>query len=178
MSAPYTLVLLRHGQSTWNQQNLFTGWVDVRLSEQGATEAARAGVLLKDAGLLPDVLHTSLLSRAIQTANLALEEADLWEVDPGTGRHRIFASGLRNPVGMAWETESGALWVAVNERDELGTPLPWGSLPREERSCRSASRTACSWDSTARGTANRAAATRSCSSRSQAGFHQASRRTS
>ncbi|WP_104083655.1 phosphoglyceromutase [Cryobacterium sp. Y11] len=79
MSAPYTLILLRHGQSTWNQQNLFTGWVDVRLSEQGATEAARAGVLLKDAGLLPDVLHTSLLSRAIQTANLALEEADrLW----------------------------------------------------------------------------------------------------
>lgn len=79
MSAPYTLVLLRHGQSTWNQQNLFTGWVDVRLSEQGAAEAARAGVLLKDAGLLPDVLHTSLLSRAIQTANLALEEADrMW----------------------------------------------------------------------------------------------------
>ncbi|KFF60052.1 phosphoglycerate mutase [Cryobacterium sp. MLB-32] len=79
MSAPYTLVLLRHGQSTWNQQNLFTGWVDVRLSEQGVTEAKRAGELLKDAGLLPDVLHTSLLSRAIQTANLALEEADrLW----------------------------------------------------------------------------------------------------
>ena len=76
MSAPYTLVLLRHGQSTWNQQNLFTGWVDVPLSEQGASEAVRAGVLLKDAGLLPDVLHTSLLSRAIQTANLALEEAD------------------------------------------------------------------------------------------------------
>ncbi|TFD86146.1 MULTISPECIES: phosphoglyceromutase [Cryobacterium] len=76
MPAPYTLVLLRHGQSTWNQQNLFTGWVDVPLSEQGASEAARAGVLLKDAGLLPDVLHTSLLSRAIQTANLALEEAD------------------------------------------------------------------------------------------------------
>ncbi|KGJ80801.1 phosphoglycerate mutase [Cryobacterium roopkundense] len=79
MSAPYTLVLLRHGQSTWNQQNLFTGWVDVRLSEQGVTEATRAGELLKEAGLLPDVLHTSLLSRAIQTANLALEEADrLW----------------------------------------------------------------------------------------------------
>ena len=76
MSAPYTLVLLRHGQSTWNQQNLFTGWVDVRLSEQGTSEASRAGVLLKDAGLLPDVLHTSLLSRAIQTANLALDEAD------------------------------------------------------------------------------------------------------
>ena len=75
MPAPYTLVLLRHGQSTWNQQNLFTGWVDVPLSEQGAGEAARAGTLLRDAGLLPDVLHTSLLSRAIQTANLALDEA-------------------------------------------------------------------------------------------------------
>ncbi|MDH6237871.1 phosphoglyceromutase [Cryobacterium sp. CG_9.6] len=79
MSAPYTLVLLRHGQSTWNQQNLFTGWVDVRLSEQGVTEAKRAGQLLAQANLLPDVQHTSLLSRAIQTANLALEEADrLW----------------------------------------------------------------------------------------------------
>jgi len=79
MSAPYTLVLLRHGQSTWNQQNLFTGWVDVRLSDQGVTEAARAGVLLAEAKLLPDVLHTSLLTRAIQTANLALEQADrLW----------------------------------------------------------------------------------------------------
>ncbi|TFD70002.1 phosphoglyceromutase [Cryobacterium sp. Hb1] len=75
MPAPYTLVLLRHGQSTWNQQNLFTGWVDVPLSEQGASEAARAGALLRDADLLPDVLHTSLLSRAIQTANLALDEA-------------------------------------------------------------------------------------------------------
>lgn len=79
MSAPYTLILLRHGQSTWNQENLFTGWVDVRLSDQGVTEATRAGVLLKEAGLLPDVLHTSVLSRAIQTANLALDSADrLW----------------------------------------------------------------------------------------------------
>ncbi|MEC5152384.1 phosphoglyceromutase [Cryobacterium sp. GrIS_2_6] len=75
----YNLILLRHGQSLWNQENLFTGWVDVRLSEQGAAEAKRAGELLADSGLLPDVLHTSLLSRAIQTANIALEEADrLW----------------------------------------------------------------------------------------------------
>ncbi|TFD48335.1 phosphoglyceromutase [Cryobacterium frigoriphilum] len=81
MAAPYTLILLRHGQSTWNQENLFTGWVDVRLSEQGVTEAKRAGVLLKDAGLLPDVLHTSVLSRAIQTANLALESADRMWID-------------------------------------------------------------------------------------------------
>jgi len=74
-----SLILLRHGQSVWNEQNLFTGWVDVRLSEQGAAEARRAGELLRDSGLKPTVLHTSVLSRAIQTAHLALEAADrLW----------------------------------------------------------------------------------------------------
>jgi len=79
MSAPYTLILLRHGQSLWNQQNLFTGWVDVRLTEQGITEARRAGELLVEASLLPDVVHTSVLTRAIQTADLALEQANrLW----------------------------------------------------------------------------------------------------
>lgn len=75
----YTLVLLRHGQSDWNQKNLFTGWVDVRLSDLGRSEAKRAGELLVEKGVLPDVLHTSVLTRAIQTADLALEEADrLW----------------------------------------------------------------------------------------------------
>ena len=75
----HTLILLRHGQSEWNEKNLFTGWVDVRLTSQGQEEAARAGVLLREHGLLPDVLHTSLLSRAIQTAHLALDAADrLW----------------------------------------------------------------------------------------------------
>jgi 2,3-bisphosphoglycerate-dependent phosphoglycerate mutase len=79
MSAPYTLILLRHGQSLWNQQNLFTGWVDVRLSEQGIIEARRAGELIAESGLHPDIVHTSVLTRAIQTANLALEQADrLW----------------------------------------------------------------------------------------------------
>ena len=74
-----TLILLRHGQSDWNEKNLFTGWVDVRLTDKGRTEAARAGALLTEAGLLPDVLHTSLLTRAIQTAHLALEGCDrLW----------------------------------------------------------------------------------------------------
>ncbi len=74
-----TLILLRHGQSEWNEKNLFTGWVDVRLTAQGRSEAANAGVLLAEAGLLPDALHTSVLSRAIQTANLALEAADrMW----------------------------------------------------------------------------------------------------
>ncbi|WP_243062592.1 phosphoglyceromutase [Humibacter sp. RRB41] len=79
MPAPYTLILLRHGESDWNQKNLFTGWVDVRLTEKGRTEAARAGELLASRGLLPDVLHTSVLSRAIQTADIALDAADrLW----------------------------------------------------------------------------------------------------
>jgi 2,3-bisphosphoglycerate-dependent phosphoglycerate mutase len=74
-----TLILVRHGNSEWNAKNLFTGWVDVRLTEQGIAEAKRAGQLLAESGLKPTVLHTSLLTRAIQTANLALEEADrLW----------------------------------------------------------------------------------------------------
>ena len=74
-----TLILLRHGNSEWNQKNLFTGWVDVRLSELGTSEAKRAGELLAGAGIAPDILYTSLLTRAIQTANLALEVADrLW----------------------------------------------------------------------------------------------------
>ncbi|MBZ4488137.1 phosphoglyceromutase [Microbacterium sp. cx-55] len=79
MTTPHTLILLRHGQSQWNELNLFTGWVDVRLTEQGKAEAQRGGELLAEAGLLPDVVHTSLLSRAIQTANIALDAADrLW----------------------------------------------------------------------------------------------------
>jgi 2,3-bisphosphoglycerate-dependent phosphoglycerate mutase len=68
----YKLILLRHGESEWNAKNLFTGWVDVELSEKGLLEAARGGQLLKEAGLLPDVLHTSLLKRAINTADIAL----------------------------------------------------------------------------------------------------------
>ena len=73
---PGTLVLLRHGESEWNKANLFTGWVDVPLSEKGRVEAARGGQLLAEQGLLPDVLHTSVLKRAIATAELALAEAD------------------------------------------------------------------------------------------------------
>ena len=71
---PGTLILLRHGQSTWNLENIFTGWHDVPLSEHGDIEAIDAGVLMKEAGLLPDVVHTSLLLRAIETADLALAE--------------------------------------------------------------------------------------------------------
>ena len=72
----YTLVLLRHGESDWNAKNLFTGWVDVPLSDKGEAEARRGGELLAAEGLLPDVVHTSLLRRAISTANLALDACD------------------------------------------------------------------------------------------------------
>jgi 2,3-bisphosphoglycerate-dependent phosphoglycerate mutase len=89
-------VLLRHGESVWNAENLFTGWVDVPLSEKGEREARRGGELLRDAGVLPDVVHTSLLRRAIATANLSLDVA---------GRHWI-------PVRRDWrlnERHYGAL---------------------------------------------------------------------
>lgn len=72
----HTLILLRHGESVWNAENLFTGWVDVPLSDKGRAEAERGGQLLKEAGLAPDVLHTSLLRRAITTASIALDVAD------------------------------------------------------------------------------------------------------
>ncbi|MEY3696863.1 MAG: hypothetical protein RJA41_513 [Actinomycetota bacterium] len=92
----YTLILLRHGESEWNALNLFTGWVDVNLSEKGEAEAKRGGELLKAAGVLPDVLHTSLLRRAIRTAQIALDACD---------RHWI-------PVARSWrlnERHYGAL---------------------------------------------------------------------
>ena len=70
------LILLRHGESEWNAKNLFTGWVDVRLSEKGQAEAKRGGELLKERGLLPNIVHTSLLRRAINTSQIALDECD------------------------------------------------------------------------------------------------------
>mgnify|MGYP002721968239 FL=1 len=73
---PGTLILLRHGQSEWNASNQFTGWVDVRLTEKGEAEAKRGGELLVEKNVLPDVLYTSLLRRAIQTAQIALDAAD------------------------------------------------------------------------------------------------------
>ena len=79
--AAHTLVLLRHGESEWNARNLFTGWVDVALSEKGRAEAARGGELLASSGVLPDVVHTSLLRRAITTAHLALDAADRHWID-------------------------------------------------------------------------------------------------
>jgi 2,3-bisphosphoglycerate-dependent phosphoglycerate mutase len=101
------LILLRHGESEWNAKNLFTGWVDVRLSEIGEKEARRGGQLLKERGLLPDVLHTSLLRRAIHTAQLALDECD---------RHWI-------PVHRTWrlnERHYGAL-QGKDKKETLAT---------------------------------------------------------
>ena len=72
-----TLVLLRHGESAWNAKGLFTGWVDVGLSDTGAREAVAGGALLREHGLRPEIVHTSVLTRAIQTANITLEEAGL-----------------------------------------------------------------------------------------------------
>jgi 2,3-bisphosphoglycerate-dependent phosphoglycerate mutase len=75
--APGILILVRHGQSTWNLENLFTGWHDVPLSERGVAEAIDAGRLIKQEGLAPEVVHTSVLVRAIETANLALGQLGL-----------------------------------------------------------------------------------------------------
>jgi 2,3-bisphosphoglycerate-dependent phosphoglycerate mutase len=73
---PANLILLRHGESEWNQKNLFTGWVDVDLTVAGEAEGRRGGELLVENGLLPDVVHTSLLRRAIRTAQISLDVAD------------------------------------------------------------------------------------------------------
>jgi 2,3-bisphosphoglycerate-dependent phosphoglycerate mutase len=70
------LILLRHGESEWNAKNLFTGWVDVDINEKGVAEAKKGATLLAENGLLPDVLHTSVLRRAIHTAYLALDGCD------------------------------------------------------------------------------------------------------
>jgi 2,3-bisphosphoglycerate-dependent phosphoglycerate mutase len=73
----YKLVLLRHGQSTWNRENRFTGWTDVDLSDRGREEAREAGRLLKEGGYVFDLAYTSVLKRAIRTLGIALDQLDL-----------------------------------------------------------------------------------------------------
>jgi 2,3-bisphosphoglycerate-dependent phosphoglycerate mutase len=104
-----TLILLRHGESEWNALNLFTGWVDVRLSAKGEAEAARGGELLAERGLLPDVLHTSLLRRAIHTSQLALDACD---------RHWI-------PVKRSWRLNERH-YGALQGKDKAQTLAKYG----------------------------------------------------
>ena len=103
------LILLRHGESEWNSKNLFTGWVDVSLSAKGIQEAGQAGQLLKQEGLLPDILHTSLLRRAISTAQIALENCD---------RHWI-------PVKRSWRLNERH-YGALQGKDKAQTLAQYG----------------------------------------------------
>ena len=103
------LILLRHGESEWNAKNLFTGWVDVRLSAKGEDEARRGGVLIKERNLLPDVVHTSLLRRAITTSQLALDSCD---------RHWI-------PVTRTWRLNERH-YGALQGKDKAQTLAQYG----------------------------------------------------
>ena len=105
----YKLILLRHGESEWNAKNLFTGWVDVRLSAAGEAEAKKGGALLAERGLLPDVVHTSLLRRAIHTSQLALDSCD---------RHWI-------PVKRSWRLNERH-YGALQGKDKAQTLAAYG----------------------------------------------------
>jgi 2,3-bisphosphoglycerate-dependent phosphoglycerate mutase len=104
-----TLILLRHGQSEWNLQNLFTGWVDVELTAKGEAEAVRGGKLLEEHGVLPDVVHTSLQVRAIRTAELSLRAC---------GRSWI-------PVRRSWRLNERH-YGALQGKDKLQTAAEFG----------------------------------------------------
>ena len=103
------LILLRHGESEWNAKNLFTGWVDVALSAKGIEEAKRGGLLLKERNLLPDIVHTSLLRRAINTASFALDNCD---------RHWI-------PVKRSWRLNERH-YGALQGKDKAATLKEYG----------------------------------------------------
>jgi 2,3-bisphosphoglycerate-dependent phosphoglycerate mutase len=128
------LVLLRHGESVWNRENLFTGWTDVELSEKGTEEAIEAGRVLRSEGYIFDVAYTSVLKRAIKTLWLALEEMDLmwipvynhWRLNE---RHYGALQGL-NKVAMVekFGAEQVRLW-----RRSYDVPPP-ALAPDDERS--------------------------------------------
>ena len=99
---PYTLVMLRHGQSTWNLENLFTGWFDVDLTELGRAEAVQGGADLLARRRAPRHLHTSLQVRAIRTAELALEACGA-ELDTGAALVALERTALRRPPGEEQE---------------------------------------------------------------------------
>lgn len=121
----YKLVMLRHGESTWNQQNRFTGWVDVDLTEQGVREARNAGKLLKELGYSFDLTYTSVLKRAIRTLWLTLDEMDAmwlpivhtWRLNE---RHYGALQGLNKAETAAkYGDEQVLIW-----RRSYGTPPP------------------------------------------------------
>lgn len=148
-----TLVLLRHGQSTWNAENLFTGWWDADLSDQGRQEATNAGHLLADAGITPDIVHTSLQTRAVRTANLTLDAMGLlwlpvkrhWRLNE---RHYGDLTGRNKAEATAeYGEEQVKIWrrsydipppptTAGNEFDPNTDPryaqVPVDALPRSE----------------------------------------------
>jgi 2,3-bisphosphoglycerate-dependent phosphoglycerate mutase len=148
-----TLVLLRHAESEWNAKALFAGWVDVPLAANGRAEAAAAGRMLADAGVRPDVVHTSVLTRTIQTANILLESAGLswlpvhrsWRLNE---RHYGALQGkdkaeVRAKFGdeqfMLWRRSYDVPPPAIDDSDPLsqaGDPryamLPPELLPRTE----------------------------------------------
>ncbi|HVT66094.1 MAG TPA: phosphoglyceromutase [Mycobacteriales bacterium] len=147
------LVLLRHGESEWNAKNLFTGWVDVGLTEKGFAEAVRAGELLAEHDLLPDLLHTSLLKRAISTANNALSACDRQWIDVRRSwrlneRHYGALQGknkaqIREEYGeeqfMEWRRSYDKPPPPLDDNDEfsqVGDPryavLPSDQVPRTE----------------------------------------------
>ncbi|MCL3817617.1 phosphoglyceromutase [Aeromicrobium wangtongii] len=104
-----TLILLRHGHSEWNAKNLFTGWVDVDLNEQGVAEAVKGAQMLAEAGLAPDVSHTSLLRRAIRTSQIVLD---------GIDRHWI-------PVKRSWRLNERH-YGALQGKDKKATLAEYG----------------------------------------------------
>ncbi len=148
-----TLILLRHGQSDWNAKNLFTGWVDVALTSLGEQEARRGGELLLERGLLPDVVHTSLLRRAIATSQIALDACDRqwipvrrdWRLNE---RHYGALQGKNKKETLAaYGEEQFALWrrsfdvppPPIDDADPYSQAhdpryanIPSGQLPRTE----------------------------------------------
>ena len=133
MSDTMRLVLLRHGESVWNKENLFTGWTDVDLSDKGREEARAAGRLMREEGLDFDVCYTSFLKRAIHTLNLALEEMDrewlpvvkAWQLNE---RHYGALQGLNKADTAAkYGEEQVKIW-----RRSYATPPPELS-PEDER---------------------------------------------
>ncbi|MBD0293522.1 MAG: phosphoglyceromutase [Jiangellaceae bacterium] len=150
---PYRMVLLRHGESDWNAKNLFSGWVDIDLSEKGRAEAQRGGELMASRRLLPDVLHTSVLTRAISTAEITMRAVDRawipvrrsWRLNE---RHYGALQGkdkkqIRDEFGeeqfMLWRRSYDTPPPPIPDDDEfsqLGDPryadLPSELLPRTE----------------------------------------------